>query len=138
MVVELHRSRALTIALGGLHLGGALIAWLLPLPWPVQLALCALVAASLSAALSRHAWRSGPRAITGIEIDSEGQCAVRMAGAWRACTFTHVFVHPRLTLLGLRRHGRRRPEGLVIAADAMEAEAFRRLRAALNLRSWAA
>ncbi len=68
-------------------------------------------------------------------MDGEGVVSVRFAGRedWHACQITSRFVHPWLTLMSLRLESRRWPVNLVIAADAVEPEPFRRWRAALKL-----
>jgi hypothetical protein len=50
---------------------------------------------------------------------------------WSAVGIDSRFVHRWLVLLSLRVAGRRLPTTLVVAADAIEADVFRRLRAAL-------
>lgn len=70
-------------------------------------------------------------------MDGEGVVSVRFAGSevWRICRITSRFVHPWMTLLSLRLESRRWPVNLVIAADAVEPEPFRRWRAALKLQA---
>ena len=84
-----------------------------------------------------HAWRSGALAIEAIELDDEGMATVRFAGnaAWYPARITSRFIHPWLTLMSLRLQNRRWPMNLVVAADAVEPETFRRWRVALKLRA---
>lgn len=106
-----------------------------PVIWPVRFGLWGMLGWSLYYSLVTHAWRSSPLAITAIELDNEEQVSVRLAGseAWQPVQITSRFVHPWLTLMSLRLESRRWPVNLVIAADAVEPEPFRRWRVALKL-----
>jgi hypothetical protein len=117
------------------HLGGMALLMVVPVAWPVRLALWALLGMSLYRSLRVHAWRQESSAIEAIELDDEGVVSVRFAGkdGWHACQITNWFVHPWLTLLSLKIESRRWPVSLAIAADAVESEAFRRWRVALKL-----
>ena len=118
------------------HLGGMALLIAVPVVWPVQLALWALLGMSLYRSLRVHAWRQDPSAIETIEMDGEGVVSVRFAGmdGWHACQITNRFVHPWLTLLSLKIESRRWPFSIAIAVDAVEPEPFRRWRVALRLR----
>ena len=118
-----------------LHLGALVLVTAMPVSWMLRLVLWAALGWSLYYSLITHAWRSGPLAITAIELDNEGQFSVCLAGSetWQPAQVTSRFVHPWLTLMTLRLESRRRPVNLVIAADAVEAEPFRRWRVALKL-----
>jgi len=118
------------------HLGGILLIALIPLVWTVRVVIWALLGWSLYRTLRVHAWRNLPSAIRALEIDNEGVAAVRFAGdaGWRSARITAWFVHPWLTLLSLRVEGKKIPVNLAIAADAVEAEPFRRWRVRLKLR----
>lgn len=122
-----------------MHLGAILLATILPVGWPARLALWAAIIGSLHHSLRVHAWRSGPLAIEAIELDNEGMAAVRFAGnpAWQPVRITSRFVHPWATLMTLRLESRRWPVNLVIPADAVEPEAFRRWRVALKFQALA-
>ncbi len=108
-----------------------------PMAWPVRLGLWGALGWSLYYSLATHAWRSAPLAITAIELDNEGQASARFAGseAWQPAQIASRFVHPWLTLMSLRLESRRWPVNLVIAADAVEPEPFRRWRVALKLQT---
>lgn len=118
-----------------MHLGGILLVAAVPVIWPVRLGLWGALGWSLYYSLVTHAWRSSPLAITAIELDNEEQVSVRLADseAWQPVQITSRFVHPWLTLMSLRLESRRWPVSLVIAADAVEVEPFRRWRVALKL-----
>ncbi|MHB8534655.1 MAG: protein YgfX [Sulfuricaulis sp.] len=123
-----------------MHLGGILIIAVLPLSWPVRIGIWLLLGMSLYRSLRLHARRNSPKAVAALEMDSEGVVALRFAGSevWQDARIKTWFVHPWLTLLTLRVGARKTPVSLVIAADAVEAEAFRRWRVRLNLRMAAA
>ena len=76
-------------------------------------------------------------AVHAIELDNEGMFSVRLAGSeiWQPARMTGRFVHPWFTLMTLRLESRRWPINLVIAADAVDPEPFRRWRVALKLQT---
>jgi hypothetical protein len=117
------------------HLGAMALVFMVPIGWPLRFGLWGLLGWSLYYSLVTHAWRSGPLAITAIELDNEGVASVRFAGSetWQPVRITSRFVHPWLTLMTLRLESRRWPLSLAIAADAVEPEPFRRWRVALKL-----
>ncbi|WP_148665414.1 protein YgfX [Sulfurifustis variabilis] len=137
---------SLTIVLGpshrlagllGIAYGGAIaIALLLPVPWLVRGAIALVLAFGLYLALRTHAYRSTAGTVNALEFGADGTCSVRFSGAgqWTECELEHSWVHPRLALLSLRVAGARRAR-VAIAADAIPAEAFRRLRVRLRLRT---
>jgi hypothetical protein len=117
-----------------IYLGGMVLVAVTPVAWPVRLGLWGVLGWSLYYSLVTHAWRSGPLAISAIELDNEGVASARFAGSetWLPVRITSRFVHPWLTLMTLRLENRRWPLKLVIAADAVEPEPFRRWRVALK------
>lgn len=126
----------MTVILCAVHLGGVLVAAAIPVVWAVRWGLWAALGWSLYCSLLTHAWRSGPLAIDAIELDNEGVASVRLArdpAVWYSARITSRFIHPWLTLMSLRLESRRWPVNLVIAADAVEPEPFRRWRVALKL-----
>jgi hypothetical protein len=127
-------SRLLVGIFLAIHLGGAVLVAVTPVVWLVRLVLWGALGWSLYYSLVTHAWRSSPLAITAIELDNEGMASVRFAGSevWQPVRITSRFVHPWLTLMTLRLESRRWPLSLVIAADAVEPEPFRRWRVALK------
>ena len=122
--------------LSAVHVGGMLLLLVLPVAWWIRLVLGLLLGWSLYRALWMHAWRRGVSAIEAIELDEAGDMSVRLVGedTWHRCQIRSRFVHPQLTLLSLKMDVLRRPVSLAIAADAVEAEPFRRWRVALRLR----
>ncbi len=134
LILNIKVSRFLAGIFLAIHLGGVALVAVTPMAWPVRLVLWGVLSWSLYYSLVTHAWRSRPLAITAIELDNEGVASVRFAGSesWQPVRITSRFVHPRLTLMTLRLEGRRWPVNLVIAADAVEPEPFRRWRVALK------
>jgi len=120
-----------------MHLGGALLVSLLPLVGILKGLLWAALAASIAIGWRLHVSRASPQAITALECDHEGICSVRRGptGPWRLCTRFQAVVTPWLAIFLFRWEGRRWPAGLVLAADAVEPEPFRRLRARLRLQN---
>jgi len=118
-----------------IHLGAMVVIAAIPVAWLWRVVLWTVLGWSFYCSLVTHAWRSGPLAITAIELDNEGQVSVRFAGnnAWLPVRITSRFVHPWITLMSLRMESRRWPVNLVIAVDAVEPEPFRRWRVALKL-----
>ncbi len=126
--------------LTAIHLGGMALILLTSLPFLLTAGLLAALAASLAHSLRTHGWRRASRTITAFELDHEGLCSVRLGQDpdWHECEIRRAVIHPRLVLLWLRIRGRHWPTGLVLAGDAVDAEAFRRLRARLPLETRAA
>lgn len=140
LIIEIKVSYLTVAVLGVAHLGAGLLAMTVPLPWLARFALWGLLAVSLVGTARRHGWRAGPGAVTGLELDREGLCALRggHSGGWRNGEIVRALVHPWGVLLTVRLDGRRRPAYVTIPADAVAAEPFRRLRARLRLESRAA
>ena len=140
LIVKIKVSYALMALLAGVHLGGAMLIGVVPLHGFFKTGLWALLIASAVHAIRLHGLRTAPRALVELELDTEGLCAVRQNGDadWRAAEIVQSLVHPWLVMLVLKPEGRPRRASLVIPADAVEAEAFRRLRARLRLQIRAA
>ncbi len=135
--LELRASRLLLVVLVAVHGGALAIAMWVPLPLALRLGLVVLIVVSAYRELNRHALRRAQGAIVAFELSAEdGACAVRRRGStdWQEARLVEQWVHPRLTLLTVRYARKRWPAGVVIAADAVEKEAFRRLRTQLRLR----
>lgn len=140
LIINIKVSYLVTGVLLLIHFGGALLIGLVPLSWLFKILLWAALAASLIVAWQRHISRTSAHAITALELDREGICAVRRgpAGPWRTCERFQAVVHPWTVIFLLREQGQRWPAGLVMAADAVEPAPFRRLRARLRLQTPAA
>ncbi|MFL6624179.1 MAG: protein YgfX [Sulfurifustis sp.] len=133
--VDLGASRALAVVLMAVHGGAMAIALALPLPIWVRLMLASATVASLYRGMLRHAFRRSSAAVVGFRINgANDQCALRRRGAgdWEEGRLIDRWVHPWLTL-AVVSGARRWPEQIVIPADAVPAEALRRLRVRLRL-----
>ena len=116
-------------------LGALLLLWYTPLPNGLDWVLTAALLISLYRQLCRHALRCDRRSIVGLELDTTGRSAVCYAGAteWFTCSVTEVYVHPRVVILRLHAQAPARYFSVVVAWDAVAAEAFRELRVCVNL-----
>ena len=116
-------------------LGALLVLWYTPLPSGGYWALTAVLLISLYQQLYRHALRWDRHSIVGLELDATGRCAVYYAGAteWFACSVVEAYVHPRVVILRVRSEAPARHFSVVVAWDAVAAEAFRELRVCVNL-----
>ncbi|BAV33837.1 hypothetical protein SCL_1532 [Sulfuricaulis limicola] len=134
LILNIKVSRFLAGVFLATHLGGMVLVAVTPMAWLMRLGLWGVLGWSLYYSLVIHAWRTSRLAITAIELDNEGMASVRFAGSesWQPVRITSRFVHPWLTLMTLRLESRRWPLNLAIAADAVEAEPFRRWRVALK------
>ena len=115
--------------------GALLLLWHTPLPSGLAWVLAAALLISLYRQLYRHALRWDRRSIVGLELDTTGRCAVYYAGAteWFACYVTEAYVHPRVVILRVHTEAPVRHFSVVVAWDAVAAEAFRELRVCVNL-----
>ncbi len=134
MIFDIGASQALAWFIGVLHLGGMLIVGLIPISILIRLSLFALLVASLMHILLTHALRSSPHAIRKVTFEHDGEWALErrneeLLGPCRLCSH---FVHRWLVILQLRCTRGRLPISLVVTADAVDGDAFRRLRARLS------
>ena len=123
-----------------LHAGAAACVSAALLTWPVKLALWLALAASLFHGFRMHATRTGSRCVSALLLEADGELSVRFGSdsAWYPCRIDSRAVYPGAVLLRLRRAEARLPFSVVVAADAVEPAAFRRLRARLRLGNEAA
>lgn len=121
--------------MAGTHLGAAIVVGVVPLPAALAAGLWLTLGVSLYDVLRRHGLRFGAGVVTGLALGADGNCQVEHRGqeSALACRVVSGLVQPWVVVLRLRCEGRRRPLGLVLAADALEPQAFRRLRARLRL-----
>jgi len=133
--LRLGSSRILAALLGGAHVGAAAALWLAV---PVVYALACSVALSvhLAWAVRRHALRTDARALIELDVLDDGSVSVcTRAGLRRTCRVGRSsFVSPLLAVLNLRPEGGRWTRHLLIAADSVDADGFRRLRVWLRWR----
>ncbi|HEY8554840.1 MAG TPA: protein YgfX [Burkholderiales bacterium] len=136
LALELGASRGLAAVFIAVYGGAFLICTVLPLALGWRLSLALLVAAAFWRALYRHAWRRGPRAVTAFKIGADDACAIRRgAGDWEPARLVEQWVHPWLTVLVVRPARSRVAAGVLVPADAVSPEAFRRLRVRLRLQT---
>jgi Membrane-bound toxin component of toxin-antitoxin system len=135
LVLELGPSHALTGVLVALHAGAALLAVTLPTAIVIRIVLTAAIGASLYRSVRLHATRQARDAVVALMLTGDGDWGVRRRSAsdWEPVRLVDRWVQPWLTLLVLRCETRRSPTNVVIGADAVPAEVFRRLRVRLRL-----
>jgi toxin CptA len=129
-IMELRSSRQLALVLGFAHLGALLVLAMLPLALWLQTGGAVLLLLSAAHAIRRHALRHGRQAAVALHFTDREQVRVRMQdGSWHA---GHVLgsstVGASLTLLNIALDGRRLPVHVILAADSLAADDFRRLR----------
>lgn len=131
--LKLKVSPSLAALFSLLHLGA--LALLFPIDAPLwwSFSLAVLLLLSWYRSLSRHAMRSAAEAVTALRWHDEEGLSVQLGktSGLHAATLRSRFIHRWLVLLSVQLEGRRLPIALAIAADALEADNFRRLRAAL-------
>lgn len=140
LILKIKVSRALIAILLLTHFGAMTMIGIAALMWPLRLSIWVLLGWSLFRNIGLHALRHGPDTVEEIEIDKDREISVRFAGStiWKRCRLRSSFVHPWIMLLALRFDDRKWPVNVVVAADAVEPEAFRRWRVALKLQTAAA
>ena len=126
---EFRPSRQLAGALVGVH-GLACLA-LLPLTFPLwaKVALSAVLMLSLAYHLWRYAWLGAAQAIIGLVVEGEQVHLLRRDGAERLTrVLQDSLVMPMLSVLNVLPEGARRACSVVILADSLDAESYRKLR----------
>ena len=136
--IELKRSRALAMLLLTMHGLTLVLALSLPLPIFWKLAVAPVLAPSLAAYSVRgEAWRALASSVTAITPlpDSGIEVQTRRRERRAARLQAGSFVTPQLTVLRYRHKDRFFSSHVVILADAVDAEDFRRLRVHLRWRN---
>jgi hypothetical protein len=120
-----------TVVLIGLHAGAIVL--LVALSIPVITKLLGGIVLVLGFYI---AWRTSRR-LRGLAVDSDGEWTIHLRGdeGPRPCVPTPHLITESLVLLSARVEGRRCPLTAAVAADSLEDDAFRRLRARLRLRN---
>jgi hypothetical protein len=122
------------LILGVLHLGAVALVVAAPGPGLWRAGVVLLVFWSLYRAAGLHALRRLPGAVVELSLSGSNAWQLRRIGSgWVAAELTGAFVHRALVTLTLRPVHGRWPLGVVLAADAADAEVLRRLRARLLL-----
>ncbi len=131
---ELGRSLSLTLWWLLVYGGAMVIVFLIPLFWGWRILLVTVLAAALADALWRISWRRGRHAVTAIQIDSEGSVELNRGqdGQWVLVEWQVPAVSAMMILMRWRPAGQYRWRRLVIPADAIEPDCFRRVRVALR------
>ncbi len=134
--LRLGPSRLLTAMLGSTHIlaGGAL--WLASLPLAWALACSLALSAHLAWAVRLHAWRSDAGALIDLELLDDFSVSVcSRTGPWEHYRIAgSSFVSRPLVVLNLRSGVGRQKRRVLIAADSLDADSFRRLRVWLRWR----
>jgi toxin CptA len=127
--VDLRPSRYVCVVLIAVHTAvAAIVAPLELLPWSKGILLAA-VGVSLVRALRRHAWLRSADAITAMEFEDEKTVVRRRDGRGEpAHLLGSTYISPFLTVLNLRVAGNIFPQHVIIVADNVEQDTFRRLR----------
>lgn len=138
LIFNIKNSRSLAWTLLVVHAGAAGIVLWIPLAAWLQLLALACLAASFHRVFTLHARRTAARAVHSVELEGDGDWTLRLKNMqdWGPCRLRARFVHPWLVVVQLRCPSSRLPLSLVIAADAVERDTFRRLRARLTVQSW--
>jgi len=91
------------------------------------------ITAGLIQSLLQHGLRRTSLAVHTLKLDAEGVWYMQFNGneTWCIGSIKSRFVHRSLVLLSMRVGGKWFPVALALAADAVDAETFRRLRVAL-------
>ena len=133
LIIKLKVSRSMIAVFSLVHVGALALLWAIDAPLWVLIPLAAAIGLSLYVALSRQALRSMHGAVIAMRWDSEEGLSLRRSGTpgWNAAAIRSRFVHPWLVILSIKISGHRIPASLILAADSLEPEVFRRLRAAL-------
>lgn len=133
--VAIRPSRTLAGVLAAAHGGAIVCVMITALPLWARLSLTVLVAAGLWHSLTRYVLQRRPDAITGLRCDGDGRWFVR----WRTGVVEPVsllpdsYLHPAVVVVNLRVEADRRRRAVILLADNVDPESFRRLRVCLKL-----
>lgn len=132
--ISLGTSRVLTLTLIFAHLSALVLLWLTDIPWWLKGAVVPLFLGSLVLSLRGHAWRANHYAVIALELDDDchGVFLLRSGQEVEGRLLESSFVAPWLTVINLRPEESWRVRHAVILPDAIEKEAFRRLRVQLR------
>jgi toxin CptA len=134
--LRLGSSRLLAAMVGGAHVVAAAALWLAAVPVIYALACSMALSVHLAWVVRRDALRTDPHALIELDVVDDGSVSVgTRAGLRRAYRVGgSSFVSPLLAVLNLRPEGGRWEHHILIAADSVDAESFRRLRVWLRWR----
>jgi len=136
VVIALGPSRwaqAWILGVGVAALAATLAAGIPPL---AQAAIVVVLAIAAVRDARRHAWHEGPGAVSRFTVDLSGRIEVELADGRRrdGRLADGSFVAPWLTVVRWCPDGARFDRTILVAPDAVEADAFRRLRVLLRWR----
>ena len=128
--IEIKPSAGLAIALCLAHLGATAAIGCAALPLWVKGGLTVAIAAALGWSLFARAMLRSAESVVALEITAAGRISfLTRRGSWHACELLGTsYVSPRLTILNLKAEDRRLVRHVVLVADNMDAQDFRRLR----------
>ena len=134
--LRLGPSRLLAAVFAGAHVVAGAAQWLAPVPVIYALVCSGALSIHLIWVVRRHALRSDARALIDLELTEDGSVSGRTrAGLRRAYRVAgSSFVSPFLTVLSLRSETAPWTRHVLIPADSVDADSFRRLRVWLRWR----
>lgn len=120
----------LAIFICATHFAAAALVWLLPIPALGRAAFTVAIAVSLVLLLARDALLHAGHAIVALEVGDDGAISYQTRrGDWVDCELLgSTYVSARLTIVQLRRKGRRGRRRVVLVPDNVDARDFRSLR----------
>lgn len=132
--ISLRRSWWLAGALLTAHGAAIAAVAVLPIGLPAQAGLVLSLAASGILCILKHALLRLPDSIVALELHEDGTCAItgRAGDEWKGKILGDSYVSSFLTLIRYRVTGRRRTRSIAILPDAVDAEAYRRIRVGLR------
>ena len=112
------------------HFLAGVLLWLVPLPALGKSMITLAIAVSLVFLLARDAALHATNAIVALDIREDDTISYRTrSGEWVDCELLESsYVSPRLTIVNLRPHGRRRKRRVILVPDNVDPRDFRRLR----------
>lgn len=134
--LRLRPSRRLAAVLCTAHGVAGAALWASPLPGVLSIVGSMVVTASAVWSVRGHAFRSAPRSVVELELYEDCTLSARTAdGRWLQYRMVgSSFVSRVLTVLNLRTEGAWGVRSVLISADCVEPDAFRRLRVWLEWR----
>jgi len=117
--------------------GAAVLLWVVPIPLAVRLIGFGLIGTSAWLQIRQHGLRRGSRAIQSIDTPEDVVQPITLSTFEKhiSCRPKAIYVQSSLVLVQLKCSGTRLPRTLLIMADALEPDAFRRLRVYLLRRT---
>jgi len=133
--VRLQPSPRLAAALCAAHGVAALAFWISPLPAMLSIAASAVLGISAVSSVRGHAFRNSASSVVELELYEDCTLSARSAdGRWLHYRLVGSSFVSRVLTVESAHRGRREEALGLIAADGIEAEAFRRLRVWLQWR----